>query len=410
MSQFLYNIAIQSYHLAIKIAALWQPKAKAWVAGRADWRTHLSNTYTEIPNSIIWFHCASLGEFEQGRPLMELIKQQQTGQKIVLTFFSPSGYEIRKNYQGADYVYYLPLDTSKNAKEFLEIIQPKLAVFVKYEFWFHFLHTLQKQSIPIYLIGGLFRPQQYFFTWFGKSHLAILQHFTHIFVQNNDSKELLQQHGVTNVSIAGDPRIDRVVQIANSVDSFPIIEQFKNNKPLLVLGSTHPKDITIWTDFFKTNTYWQVLIAPHEVHETAIKQLQQALPQPTLCYTAIKKDSIIPKTTILIVNTIGMLNQLYQYADVVYIGGGFGEGIHNTLEPAVFGVPIVIGPTYEKFEEANTMVKNKGIEVVQKSTDIQPIMTTLQDLSVRKELGKINQQYLVDHKGGTEKVYGKIFS
>jgi len=405
ISQLFYNIIIQLYYIAIKIAAIWHPKARLWIAGRKDWQRQLNNTYQAAPNSAIWVHCASLGEFEQGRPLMEKIKQEQPQQIIVLTFFSPSGYEIRKNYTGVDYVFYLPLDTATNATTFLEIIQPQLAIFIKYEFWFHFLSTLQKRAIPTYLVGAIFRPNQYFFKWYGSSYLSILQGFTHIFVQDRTSNELLREHGCKQVSIAGDPRIDRVVQIAATAERFPIIQAFKQEKRLLVIGSSHPKDLNLWQPFFKKNTYWKVLIVPHEVHPKAIQKVQQQLPYPSLCYTDVDKEQKDLDVPFLIIDTIGMLNQLYQYADVVYIGGGFGNGIHNTLEPAIFGVPILVGPNYEKFEEAKRMQSLGGLQVIHTPTNIDEYMRKLVSDTFRRKRGKSNRKYIESHAGGTEKIY-----
>lgn len=373
--------------------------------GRKSWATQLKTTFDSSADTVIWFHCASLGEFEQGRPLMEKIKQQHPRQPLLLTFFSPSGYEIRKNYKGVDYVCYLPLDTAANAATFLDIIQPQLAIFVKYEFWYSYLKTLQQRNIPIYLIGAIFRPNQYFFKWYGRPYRTILKGFTHIFVQDQASYHLLQKEGYQQVSVAGDPRIDRVVKIAATAQGFPIIEAFKQDQPLLILGSAHEKDLTIWQAFFKQNTYWKVLIAPHEVHPTAIKRIQQQLPIPSLCYTDITEPSLAINSFSLIINTIGILNQLYQYADVVYIGGGFGTSIHNTLEPAVFGVPILIGPKYQKFEEAKSMKQQGGLKVVEYTTDIQSIMKKWASPSLRKQLGHLNQQFIENNAGGTEKIY-----
>ena len=405
----LYHLILQLYKLGIRIASIWQPKAKAWISGRKNWRANLKSTFKEAPKSVIWFHCASLGEFEQGRPLMEQIKQEQPEQKIVLTFFSPSGYEVRKNYQGADYIWYLPLDTQQNAVDLVNLIQPRMAIFVKYEFWYHFLQTLQLQDITTYLIGGLFRQDQYFFKWYGKRYLSLLKGFSHIFVQNDSSKRLLEKHGVSAVAIAGDPRIDRVVHIAQTVRRFPMVESFKNKQPLLVLGSTHPKDITIWSNFITKNKDWKILIVPHEVEDSAIQQLENSLPVLTHRYTALDKNTSHLPHPILIMDTIGMLNQLYQYAGVVYIGGGFDEGIHNTLEPAVFGVPILIGPKYEKFEEAKRMLQTKGMRRIQKEADVQPIMNELQTATLRKELGAKNKEFILTNRGGTKKIYDFLF-
>ena len=367
-------------------------------------------TFRETPNTVIWFHCASLGEFEQGRPLMEAIKKKQPSKKIVLTFFSPSGYEIRKNYQGVDYVYYLPLDTRQNAQQVLQILQPAFAIFVKYEFWYHYLKTLQERQIPTYLIAGIFRPTQVFFQWYGRWYLNLLSYFTHLFVQEAASKDLLIAHGISKVSIAGDPRIDRVFAIASTLRSFPIIEAFKSQRPLFVAGSTHLKDILVLLPFIQQNTFWKILIVPHEVDAASIEQLQLQLPDNTLCYSDIQEATNLRDVPIMIVNTIGMLNELYQYAQVVYIGGGFDTGIHNLLEPAVFNVPLLIGPTYEKFEEAKAMVQKGGTFVIKDQEAIIQTLEPLENAALRQRAGQLNKTFLDENRGGTELIYNVLMA
>ena len=367
-------------------------------------------TFQEPPNTIIWFHCASLGEFEQGRPLMEAIKKRQPTKKIVLTFFSPSGYEIRKNYQGVDYVYYLPLDTPQNAQQFLQILQPALAIFVKYEFWYYHLKALHERQIPTYLIAGIFRPTQVFFKWYGRWYLNLLSYFTHLFVQEAASKDLLVAHGISKVSIAGDPRIDRVFSIASNLTPFPIIEQFKNHYPLFVAGSVHLKDVVTLRPFLQENTFWKILIVPHEVDPTSIEQLQQQLPENTVRYSDRQASTNWSDAPIMIVNTIGMLNQLYQYAQVVYIGGGFDKGIHNLLEPAVFNVPLLIGPKYEKFEEAKAMVRTGGTFVIRNQEAIIQTLEQLEKVSSRQRAGQLNKTFLDENRGGTELIYNFLMA
>ena len=345
-----------------------------------------------------------MGEFEQGRPLMELIKEKDPQQKIVLTFFSPSGYQQRKDYQGVDYVYYLPLDTKQNAARFLAILQPKCAIFVKYEFWYHYLATLAQQKIPTYLIAGLFRPNQLFFKWYGTWYLNLLNHFDQLFVQDLASKNLLVHHGIRKVSIAGDPRIDRVYTILETVQAFPKLSQFKNQQALLLAGSTHAKDIALLLPFIRQNTFWKIVLVPHEVDAVSIQQLKKQLPT-ALLYTSCHESATLQQAKVLIVDTVGMLNQLYQYADVAYIGGGFDTGIHNTLEPAVFSVPILFGPKYTKFEEARAMVALKSAQVVRTSKHIADVLCLFEKQACRKQLGTTNKQYIEKHRGGSKAIF-----
>lgn len=368
----------------------------------------VARTFKEAPNSVIWFHCASLGEFEQGRPLMELIKRENPSQKIVLTFFSPSGYEIRRNYHGADYIYYLPLDTAKNAQQFVQLLQPKLVIFVKYEFWYHYLKTLHQQNIPTYLIAGHFRANQVFFKWYGKWYKQLLPFFDHLFVQNEASKQLLVQHGITAVSVAGDPRIDRVFDILEQVKAFPKIEQFKTQQPLLIAGSTHLNDIKTLLPFIQQNQDWKILLVPHEVDVKHLQQIQDLLPTPALLYTSTTTASELAIANILIVNTIGMLSSLYQYAEVAYIGGGFDTGIHNILEPAIFKLPIIIGPKLQKFEEAKALTKQGSTLIVKNSQDFLSAMQLLSTISQKQEYGRLNRAYLEKHKGGTLILYAYL--
>lgn len=357
---------------------------------------------------MIWFHCASLGEYEQGRPLMERIKEEQHDQKIVLTFFSPSGYEARSQFKGADYVYYLPLDTPKNATQIVQLLQPKYVVFVKYEFWYHHLSELAAQNIPTYLIAGLFRSDQLFFKWYGLWYLKVLKSFTHLFVQEESSKLLLKKFDITNVSIAGDPRIDRVIDIAKTVDNFPIIEKFKEQDLLFIIGSAHRKDLQLLMPFIKKNKTWKIVVVPHEVDQQSIQHIQRVLPKAQL-YTEVTLDSEKHNSTnILIVNAIGLLSQLYRYADVAYIGGGFDTGIHNILEPAIFGIPILIGPKYQKFEEAKALISLGGVVMVDNQEQFFQVEQRLIKEEYRRSVGAINKNYLLEHQGGTVTIFNKL--
>jgi 3-deoxy-D-manno-octulosonic-acid transferase len=356
---WIYNIGILGYLLILKFAALFNAKAKLFIEGRKNIFETLKarlNTNEEV----IWFHFASLGEFEQGRPVLEKLKANDPAQKIVVTFFSPSGYEIRKNYALAD-VFYLPLDTAANAKKFIEIVNPKMAVFTKYEFWFHYFKTLNDKQIPLYLISGIFRPDQVFFKGHGGFYRGILKFVTHFFVQNEESVLLLKSIGLGNVSLSGDTRFDRVYEHAKKPKNIIEIETFCGNSPVLIGGSTWPEDEKVLVALTEQYPDWKFIIAPHEIDESHVKEIEHLFPNSvrfSKFNSELKDESLKlkgnPQT--LIIDNIGMLSSLYQYASIAYIGGGFGAGIHNTLEAAAFGLPVIFGPKYEKFQEANDLM------------------------------------------------------
>lgn len=352
---FLYNLGIRIYQLLITIASLFNHKAKLWRNGRKGWKARLKASIGENKR-IVWFHCSSLGEFEQGRPVIEALREKHPDIKILLTFFSPSGYEIRKNYSGADYIFYLPIDTWFNAKTFIEIVNPISVIFIKYEFWYHYLNQLKKRNIPTYVISAIFRPEQAFFKPYGGWYRKFLLNFEHLFVQNEKSKELLAKIGVNNVTVAGDTRFDRVIANAQHAKSIPMIEQFAKNAKVLVAGSTWPKDEEIIIEYFKKNPFGlKLIIAPHEIHEQNIEKFIEKFGQRAIRFT--QSNSTDPnEANILIIDTIGILSSIYQYGTIAYIGGGFGVGIHNTLEAAVFGIPVLFGPNYQRFQEAHELI------------------------------------------------------
>ena len=402
---FFYKIAIQVYYLGIKIAALSQPKARLWLKGRKSIFEKLAIAFEEEKNPLIWFHCASLGEFEQGRPVIETLKKDYPSYKILLTFFSPSGYEVRENYVQADYIFYLPLDTKKNAAKFIAITRPKLAVFVKYEFWYFYLKTLKKCAIPTILIAGIFRKNHWLFKWYGQWHLDLVKNFSHLFLQDKNSLEFIDNQLFKNTYIVGDPRIDRVLFLAKNAKKFPLIEQFKGTNLLLIAGSTHAKDELILSDLLlRLPAKWKCLIVPHEATESHLKKTEKRLPIPSIRYSKIEHSGEWENCKILLIDTVGMLNALYQYGDLVYIGGGFGSGIHNILEPAVFGLPIIFGPNYQKFEEAKFLIEQKGAFSIQKTVDLIPLFQQMNNQVTRVKAGKICQQYLQKNKGATEKI------
>ena len=349
----LYNVGLRLYALAIYIASFFNSKAKLWINGRKQIITG------EAKNSI-WFHFASLGEFEQGRPVLEQMRQLHPAKNMVITFFSPSGYEIRKNTPLADEVYYLPLDTSKNARQFVAAIKPTIAIFTKYEYWYHFFNELHHQNVPLYIISGIFRHDQVFFKWYGSLHRKILKYVTRFFVQDEPSKLLLQDIGITNVTISGDTRFDRVWANAQQPKALPDIEQFVGGKKAFIAGSTWPEDEKLVTALVKDYPDWKFIVAPHEISEDKIIKLINLLPPGSTVRHSQLSPGANLKSQILIIDNIGMLSTLYQYGLVAYIGGGFGAGIHNILEAAAFGLPVIFGPNYSKFKEAKDIISIKA--------------------------------------------------
>jgi len=348
----LYNISIQIFVIAARISALFNNKAQLWHKGRKNIFKQLSEAIQEEKN-IVWFHCASLGEFEQGKPIIETYKQKYPTHKILLTFFSPSGYEIRKNYKGADWVFYLPADTKANAKRFISIVRPIKTVFVKYEFWFNYMTELKKQNIPFYSVSSVFRKEQVFFKykWFAKQ----LNNVSHFFVQDKNSKELLQNIGFSNCTIAGDTRFDSVIANTQNAISIPLIEEFSKNKSTIICGSTWPKDEALLARYIKENPNYNYIIAPHELqHISALQKQTNAL------LFSKANNTNISNSNVLIIDSIGILSNIYQYGKLAYIGGGFGGGIHNILEAVAFGLPVLFGPNHQRFNEATELINQKG--------------------------------------------------
>ena len=335
----IYNFGIYFYVVLLKFASLFNAKARLWVKGRRNLFRRLNQVFP-VSQRVIWIHCASLGEFEQGRPLIEKIKAEKPDYFVLLTFFSPSGYEIRKNYPLADYVCYLPADTPNNATKFIETVKPNLVYFVKYEFWRNYLHFLHKKNIPVYLISAIFRENQIFFRWYGSFFKTLLHYFRHIYVQDQNSGELLQKKGITEVSVSGDTRFDRVYQIKNAAKTIPEIEKFKGQNSILIAGSSWEPDEEMIIRYYKENQgKIKLIIAPHEVHSFNISRIKNAFGKNCTLFSEMNIQEIENKDVIL-VDTIGHLSSLYQYGDIGFIGGGFGKGLHNTLEAATFGLQI----------------------------------------------------------------------
>ncbi|WP_345950301.1 glycosyltransferase N-terminal domain-containing protein [Mucilaginibacter sp. PAMB04274] len=400
----LYNIGIRFYYFFAIIVSLFNTKAKAWVNGRR------SQKIIPLKNSI-WFHFASLGEFEQGRPVMEAIKTLYPEHPIVVTFFSPSGYEIRKNTPLADAVYYLPLDTASNAQEFVAAIQPVAAIFTKYEYWYHYFNELHSMQVPLYVISAIFRQKQVFFKSYGSLHRQILSKITCLFVQDEASKELLSTIGISNVLVSGDTRFDRVWTNANTPKALPLIQQFKSGHSVFVAGSTWPPDEAIIAPLLNTHPDWKFIFAPHEITSEKIDNLIKLLPKgKTARFSQIAElKNELSTYQALIIDNIGMLSSLYQYGEIAYIGGGFGVGIHNTLEAAAFGLPVIFGPNYTRFKEARDLVKLKAgfsINNQQQLTDIANEL--IGDNAHWAHASRTAKNYVANGKGATEMIMKNI--
>jgi 3-deoxy-D-manno-octulosonic-acid transferase len=403
-----YDIFRFIYFNGIKLAANWSPKAKLWVDGRKRWQDILRQKFQRNKeDKVIWMHCASLGEFEQGRPILEKVKSQNPKIKIVLTFFSPSGYEIRKNYKGADVVMYLPEDSKENATAFLHLVHPSLAIFVKYEFWHFYLTELRKRNIETILVSGIFRNSQPFFKWWGGFYKNILLNFSHLFVQNQSSATLLASINIkNNVTVCGDTRFDRVIESASNWKPVKHLDAFCKNHFVIIAGSTWQDDEELLSTVI--HDHWnnqRLVIAPHEVNDSHIKTLKKIFPY-SVCYSELKDDSTFSdETRCLIIDSIGLLSQLYKYADISYIGGGFTKsGIHNVLEAAVYGKTVITGPNIQKFKEAVDLKKAGALFTVNNSTELRYLIINMEI----ENSGKIAAEFVTLHGGATEAIINYI--
>ena len=405
---FLYNIAVFVTEILLNIIALFDKKIRLFIQGRKNIFTKLESKISETDKTI-WFHCASLGEFEQGRPIIEYLKNNFPHYKIVLTFFSPSGFEVRKNYEFVDVIVYLPLDNNSNAQKFIRIVHPTMAVFVKYEFWPNLLKQLKKNKIETILVSGIFRKNQAFFKSYGFWMKNSLKAFSHFFVQNSASKKLLEEIGFNNITISGDTRFDRVIEITKQNNDLDFFERFTQNKNTLVAGSTWPKDEEYLVNYinFHASENEIFIIAPHNIEQQEIKRLKDSLNKKTILFSDKKKDN---NANVLIVDTIGILTKIYSYADYAYIGGGFGkDGVHNVLEPASFGIPLIIGPNFKKFQEAVDLVELNACEIVNNSEDFKKCLAKLyQDKAYRNKKGKITKEYIINNIGATKIILNYI--
>jgi 3-deoxy-D-manno-octulosonic-acid transferase len=402
----IYNIVVIVASFLMKLIALFNTKIKLFVDGRNDVFTKLKSSIKSA-DTVIWVHCASLGEFEQGRPLIEKLKLNFPSKKILLTFFSPSGYEVRKNYEVADVVCYLPLDTTFNAKKFLDIVHPETAIFVKYEFWPNYLKELKERDIKTILVSGIFRENQVFFKWYGGWMRKSLQAFSHFFVQDSVSEKLLNSFYFNNVTVSGDTRFDRVFEITKQDNQLNFINHFINSKHTLVAGSTWKEDEVLLVDYINNNATEneKFIIAPHNIHQQEIQQLKKSISKSTILFSE-KEGENLEKFQVFIIDTIGILTKIYSYADVAYVGGGYTKsGVHNVLEPATFGVPIIIGPNYYKFNEAIELVKNEACFMVDNSQKLSVLLSEfLLPKGKRIEAGKRAQNYVLDKTGATNKI------
>nr|WP_321453609.1 glycosyltransferase N-terminal domain-containing protein [uncultured Carboxylicivirga sp.] len=404
----IYNIGIALYSGLINIASLFNQKAKLLMYGRSNSLKQLRSL--DVDGPVIWIHAASLGEFEQGRPIIEAVKKEHPNYKVVLTFFSPSGFEVRKNYNLADYVLYLPADTKSNAKRFIEALHPEKAFFIKYEFWYHYLNELKKKSIPVYGVSMIFREQQSFFKWYGGWFKKMLGCFTKFYVQDEISGKLLESIGICNFSVAGDTRFDRVRDIAKSSSEIELVNKFVGDcNKVIIAGSTWAPDEDILFEYIQKHASdVKLVIAPHEIHESHIKQIESKLSVPYFRYTKPVEDCRNCK--VMIVDTIGMLSSIYKYGQVAYIGGGFGVGIHNTLEAATYSMPVFFGPNYKKFKEARDLIEVGGGYSIAKAEEfINGIEQLWDDEAYLKDISLKAGQYVNKMCGATDKIMEEVF-
>ncbi|MFC6997643.1 3-deoxy-D-manno-octulosonic acid transferase [Rufibacter roseus] len=405
MSTVLYNLGIKAYGLGLRLASPFHTKAAQWINGRKNLLEEIDNQMKPNTSPVVWFHCASVGEFEQGRPLMEGFRKKYPDYKIVLTFFSPSGYELRKNYPGADYIFYLPLDTYHNAKCFVSLVKPKLAIFIKYEFWHHYTKALKKRHIPLISVSAIFRPDQVYFSKRGTFYRRILERFSHIYTQNQASALLLSGVNFTKVSTAGDTRVDRVLQNASQAAPIPVAATFKGTSPVMVIGSSWPEDMKVLRPFMQEHLQkLKFIVAPHEIKESELQDLEKTFNGNTVRFSEATPENFA-NARVLLIDNIGMLSALYQYADYAYVGGAFGKGLHNTLEPAAFGPPIFFGTKYNKFQEAQDLIEAGVAFSVKSTNDLSNQFEQLHhDQKKREKIKQAAYEYLQKQSGATDRI------
>lgn len=403
----MYNIVIYIYLIGVVIASLFSKKVRNMWRGE---RRAIGIIKEKMdPNAqYVWFHAASLGEFEQGRPLMEQLKREHPEYKILLTFFSPSGYEVRKNYEGADIITYLPLDTIMNARRFLRTIRPVMAFFIKYEFWYNYLHILKYRKVPVFSVSSIFRPEQVFFKWYGRSYGRVLHCFTHFFVQNEISRQLLAKIGINEVTVVGDTRFDRVLQIKEAAKQLPVVEAFTDGHRTFVAGSSWQPDEDIFIPWFNAHKDWKLIIAPHVIGEDHLQQILSKIEGKAVRYTQASAEEV-RDAQVLIIDCFGLLSSIYHYGEVAYVGGGFGVGIHNLPEAAVWGVPVIFGPNNHRFQEAQQLKACGGGLEINGAADFQRIMDRFDANPQQVEAdGKKAGDYVKGKAGATGKVLHSI--
>ncbi len=403
----IYDFGIIVYDLLVRIAAIFSRKPRKMVRGH--WVVYdLLRQQVDKDARYIWFHAASLGEFEQGRPLIEKIRAKYPEYKILLTFFSPSGYEVRKNYRGADIVCYLPFDKPRNVKKFLGIVNPCMAFFIKYEFWRNFLDELHERHIPVYSVSSIFRRDQIFFKWYGGTYRHVLKNFDYLFVQNEASKRYLSKIGIDRVTVVGDTRFDRVMQIREEAKELPIVKEFKQDKLTLVAGSSWGPDEDMFLEYFNNHPEMKLIIAPHVIDENHLVEIINKLKRPYMRYTRADEDTV-HKSDCLIIDCFGLLSSIYSYGEIAYIGGGFGVGIHNTVEAAVYGIPVIFGPKYQKFMEAVQLIEAKGAFSVNNPEELNALLDKLIiDKDFLQTTGQNAGNYVSSRSGATDLILSKI--
>ena len=410
MGKFLYNLSVNAYGIAIRLISPFNQKAAAWVAGRKNWKSKLTKAVRTLNpvKPVVWFHTSSLGEFEQGRPVMEALKRDNEI-NLVLTFFSPSGYEVMKKWLTADLIFYLPLDSKKNAADFIDLIKPNVAVFVKYEFWYHYLKQLNNQKITTYVISARFYDDQVFFKRWAKWYRKVLFLIDKIYVQDKTSENLLEGIGYKAVELSGDTRYDRVNELSQHSDQFLEIEDFVNNEKLFIAGSSWPLDEEIIAGYINENPdKYKYLIAPHDIGENHLKKIEKQLKVPFQRYSSYRKEEA---SRVLILDTIGMLSRVYKYATVAYVGGAFKEGLHNILEPAAYGVPVITGPDHDGFPEGPTMEKAGGLVRIKNDIEFESLMNQwADDKEVRKKAAFAASLFIQEQTGATLKITKDIES
>ena len=405
----MYSLAIYLYMFGVIVASLFNKKARLITKG------HI-NTFRILRHQIdknaryVWFHAASLGEFEQGRPLMERFRRDHPEYKILLTFFSPSGYEVRKNYEGADVICYLPFDTPGNVLSFFRLVHPEMAFFIKYEFWLNFMQACYRRKIPVYSVSSIFRPNKVFFRWYGKGYSKVLRYVTHFFVQNEESRQLLSLRDVRdNVTVVGDTRFDRVLDICHQAKDLPLLERFASDAPFVfVAGSSWAPDEDLIVPYFNAHPGMKLILAPHVISEEHLMQIENKLKRPSLRYTEATEDNV-SRADCLIINCFGLLSSIYRYAHVAYVGGGFGAGIHNVPEAAVYGIPVLIGPNNKGFREAQDLLRLGGCFEITGQTLFNAVVSRLMSKKkLRQQCGAIGKHYIESNAGAADKIFQMI--